>query len=233
MSEDPIGFGGGQANLYGYVGNDPTNATDPSGLYKIISKDLRDSGLISEMDAEVVGDQVYTKLAKAAADYNNSKEGAVGFDIYVPKAAGKYVYTNRKGDWAAHHWMMFYEWNITCPPTEETIDTLEVTITNLGKVVVEREPDVTGKGGVGAVAVLKELTPAEKKKTGATHRIILVDAPGTAWKVKAPFQSQSSVTIASARWLKTGDEDYKMGFLYQQRYDGGGVVTDDFTKKEW
>jgi RHS repeat-associated protein len=31
-SQDPLGFGGGDANLYRYVGNGPTNATDPSGL---------------------------------------------------------------------------------------------------------------------------------------------------------------------------------------------------------
>jgi RHS repeat-associated protein len=32
LGEDPIGFGGGDANLYRYVGNSPTNATDPTGL---------------------------------------------------------------------------------------------------------------------------------------------------------------------------------------------------------
>ena len=32
LSEDPLGFGGGDANLYRYVGNSPTNGTDPSGL---------------------------------------------------------------------------------------------------------------------------------------------------------------------------------------------------------
>jgi RHS repeat-associated protein len=31
-SQDPMGFGAGDANLYRYVGNDPTNETDPSGL---------------------------------------------------------------------------------------------------------------------------------------------------------------------------------------------------------
>jgi len=31
ISEDPVGFGGGQANLYGYVFNSPTNFVDPSG----------------------------------------------------------------------------------------------------------------------------------------------------------------------------------------------------------
>ncbi len=32
-AKDPIGFGGGDANLYGYVGGDPVNAVDPAGLY--------------------------------------------------------------------------------------------------------------------------------------------------------------------------------------------------------
>ncbi|NOT59709.1 MAG: RHS repeat-associated core domain-containing protein, partial [Acidobacteria bacterium] len=34
ISEDPIGLAGG-INLYGYVGNDPQNGTDPLGLYDI------------------------------------------------------------------------------------------------------------------------------------------------------------------------------------------------------
>ena len=32
ISQDPIGFGGGQTNLSEYCGNSPTNAIDPSGL---------------------------------------------------------------------------------------------------------------------------------------------------------------------------------------------------------
>lgn len=32
VSEDPIGFGGGGVNFYAYVGNDPINLIDPSGL---------------------------------------------------------------------------------------------------------------------------------------------------------------------------------------------------------
>jgi len=32
ISQDPIGFDAGDANLYRYVGNAPTNATDPTGL---------------------------------------------------------------------------------------------------------------------------------------------------------------------------------------------------------
>ncbi len=34
-SEDPIGFGSGAVNIYGYVGNNALNATDPTGLYEI------------------------------------------------------------------------------------------------------------------------------------------------------------------------------------------------------
>lgn len=34
ISQDPIGFAGGDANLYRYVGNKPTMATDPSGLWE-------------------------------------------------------------------------------------------------------------------------------------------------------------------------------------------------------
>jgi RHS repeat-associated protein len=32
ITQDPLGFGGGQSNLYEYVGDDPTDGTDPSGL---------------------------------------------------------------------------------------------------------------------------------------------------------------------------------------------------------
>lgn len=32
ISEDPIGFAGGDNNLYGFVGNNPVNRVDPSGL---------------------------------------------------------------------------------------------------------------------------------------------------------------------------------------------------------
>jgi len=35
VSEDPIGFDAGDANLYRYVGNEPTSSTDPSGLVKL------------------------------------------------------------------------------------------------------------------------------------------------------------------------------------------------------
>jgi RHS repeat-associated protein len=33
VSRDPLGFGGGDANLYAYAGNSPTNLSDPMGLF--------------------------------------------------------------------------------------------------------------------------------------------------------------------------------------------------------
>ena len=70
-SRDPIGFKAGDGDLYRYVGNSPTNATDPSGLY---SNDIgsslwraaaaidRASSLASEAGPTVyrVGSTVYT-----------------------------------------------------------------------------------------------------------------------------------------------------------------------------
>jgi len=35
MSEDPIGFAGGDANLFRYAGNQPTFSRDPSGLAEV------------------------------------------------------------------------------------------------------------------------------------------------------------------------------------------------------
>jgi RHS repeat-associated protein len=32
LTKDPVGFGGGDTNVYGYAGNDPINSADPSGL---------------------------------------------------------------------------------------------------------------------------------------------------------------------------------------------------------
>jgi RHS repeat-associated protein len=46
ISRDPIGFAGGDVNLYGYVQNNPVNWTDPSGEYAEVI--ISDSRMISQ-----------------------------------------------------------------------------------------------------------------------------------------------------------------------------------------
>jgi RHS repeat-associated protein len=50
LSQDPSGFGSGDANLYRYCGNGPANGTDPSGLQSFQSPAMA-SGLIKSGDA--------------------------------------------------------------------------------------------------------------------------------------------------------------------------------------
>jgi uncharacterized protein RhaS with RHS repeats len=44
VSQDPLGFSGGDANLYRYVRNDSTNRTDPSGLFAYDDEEQPSSG---------------------------------------------------------------------------------------------------------------------------------------------------------------------------------------------
>jgi RHS repeat-associated protein len=61
VSKDPILFGGGQANLYAYVGNDPINLRDPSGLFWIDGKGVRNwdesetQAILADQIAEFAG----------------------------------------------------------------------------------------------------------------------------------------------------------------------------------
>jgi RHS repeat-associated protein len=47
LSQDPIGFDAGDANVYRYVENSPTNATDPSGLHAIWRAPWRDIPVVT------------------------------------------------------------------------------------------------------------------------------------------------------------------------------------------
>jgi RHS repeat-associated protein len=51
LSQDPIGFGGGNTNLYRYVGNTPANSVDPNGL-EPMPPGLADA--IAELGTEVL-----------------------------------------------------------------------------------------------------------------------------------------------------------------------------------
>jgi RHS repeat-associated protein len=61
ISEDPIGFSGGDVNLYGYVQNRPLTATDPFGLWapwfhRQMTRDAAKSCGMSDADAAALAD---------------------------------------------------------------------------------------------------------------------------------------------------------------------------------
>jgi RHS repeat-associated protein len=58
LSEDPNGLGGGDHNLYRYVGNSPTNATDPTGEFFVPIIAAAVGGLVGGIVAYVVGGSV-------------------------------------------------------------------------------------------------------------------------------------------------------------------------------
>jgi RHS repeat-associated protein len=50
LSEDPLQFGGGDVNLFGYTGNDPVNRTDPSGFIDVPGGDVNGPNGIADLN---------------------------------------------------------------------------------------------------------------------------------------------------------------------------------------
>ncbi len=62
LSKDPLGYDAGDANLYRYVGNGPTNGTDPSGTVIIFPVVIAIGGILigpSIVNAPNLGDKTY------------------------------------------------------------------------------------------------------------------------------------------------------------------------------
>ena len=74
ISRDPILFAGGETSLYGYVGNDPINFIDPSGLFAEIRNG--NPAAIAAYGSSVTA-------AACALNYpqNNPIPGALGFNL--------------------------------------------------------------------------------------------------------------------------------------------------------
>src|SRR5262249_34857615 len=68
-SQDPLGVGAGDSNLYRYVNNEPTQFTDPTGMWRLIERRIRNSGKISDLDNEAVnGKKPYSTQMKVYED---------------------------------------------------------------------------------------------------------------------------------------------------------------------
>ena len=74
ISEDPIGFAGGDINLYGYVGNNPQNFIDPSGNYACRSQKRKSGSNNQQNDCEILAD-IAEATAKAVDAINGLSTG--------------------------------------------------------------------------------------------------------------------------------------------------------------
>jgi RHS repeat-associated protein len=89
MSEDPLGFGGGDTNLYGYVSDSPTNRVDPLGLYSHGGPGI--AGVSSGMARGKGGAALNQLLDKLSAC---SEASAMVTDLKQLQASGKLTLTN-------------------------------------------------------------------------------------------------------------------------------------------
>jgi|GEM_PF-6334123 len=83
LSEDPTGFEAGDSNLYRYAGNDPTNATDPSGLAWSFSATFQSAYSSVKSTTSAVANSVSQAAAKAQSLATNAAQqvSAIGTQV--------------------------------------------------------------------------------------------------------------------------------------------------------
>jgi RHS repeat-associated protein len=95
MQEDPIGFEAGDGDLFRYAGNDPSNATDPSGLFFIayndVAKDywvqrLHDEFQVTVAPVKLPSGMWYLQAGPGEADAISAMPEATGFEHNLKEA---------------------------------------------------------------------------------------------------------------------------------------------------
>ncbi|MDH3423751.1 MAG: RHS repeat-associated core domain-containing protein, partial [Gemmatimonadota bacterium] len=111
-AKDPIGFGGGDSNLFGYVSNDPVNTLDPSGLLSLPGIGWVDVGEAAgqsalEFYADVIADPSTPWYQEAGAWV-----GAVFAAMWTPCTSDRTFLTLSTalgvGRWAARPFWQYY-----------------------------------------------------------------------------------------------------------------------------
>jgi len=117
ISEDPIGFGGGDSNLYGYVGGNPLSWRDPLGQFTLVlplvpplidaAGGIIAGGIAGQIIADVIN--IYRKPPAGADDPDGAKapgkptadDGFVqpkGGDDWVRAPNGQWGWKDKSGD---------------------------------------------------------------------------------------------------------------------------------------
>ena len=94
-TEDPIAFEGGDANLYRYVGNSPTNATDPTGLFQL--PDARLGRKLTDDEKKYLKD-LKNSIQNALNDLKGNPELAQILKDYNIKDINKLLYNYNIAD---------------------------------------------------------------------------------------------------------------------------------------
>jgi uncharacterized protein RhaS with RHS repeats len=103
ISEDPIGFAGGDVNLYLYVSNNPVNFVDPFGLDSIVT----DHGILTHYDnsGKAVGSYPYTSGRDGVTDPSIRNQGPIPPGTYsldpTQISEGGFL-RNLLGDWGKY-----------------------------------------------------------------------------------------------------------------------------------
>src|SRR5262249_51832832 len=132
-TEDPDGFGAGQANLGEYVGNHPTNGSDPSGLFEMFGQTYLmpwDSGArwdvgmnFASHARDYVADHG-TQLIESGADAGASAMMAGGGYVYSQtQAAGQAI-----SDWGNSASSALSSWWSSAAPTMKSINDTAVNV---------------------------------------------------------------------------------------------------------
>ena len=186
QNQDPFGFAAGDANLQRYVGNDPTNVTDPSGLAETQSASVQLPGKAGE--TKIVASAVYGKYIARLGIHEIGDMSAGAKPVTLTAAElGRLEAKNKE---------LLKKDPDDVPPTRAIVDGISLKITAdfsdptmKGQYFWNQKYGVTAEGTNTANLPRKlgdDITFRYPGQKATTKGIELVDAPGFKQEV-APY----------------------------------------------